>query len=96
MLATDVSIRRKSNRADKILRRMFESGKVQQHGDMQLISTVTKNVDADDKFIHQRIAHHMEVPSLLHVLDKTDLKRYIIKKSTEDEINEGYLSRLLA
>jgi hypothetical protein len=63
---------------------------------MQLISTVTKNLDAEDKFKNQRIAHHMEVPSLLHVLDKSDLTRYIIKKDASDERNEGYLSRLVA
>jgi len=96
MLHSDASTRRKSSRPDKILRKMFDAGKIQQHGNMQLISTVTKNIDEDDKFKHQRIAHHMDVPSLLHVMDKTDLKRYIITKSTSDEKNEGYLGRLLA
>ncbi|MFO0118466.1 MAG: hypothetical protein ACK521_12925 [bacterium] len=62
---------------------------------MQLISTVTKNLDPEDKFKHHRIAHHMDVPSLLHVLDKSDLTRYIIKKDANDEKNEGYLSRQL-
>lgn len=62
---------------------------------MQLISSVTKNLDSDDKFKHYRIAHHMDVPSLLHVLDKTDLTKYIIKKDASDERNEGYLSRHL-
>jgi hypothetical protein len=38
----------------------------------------------------------MEVPSLLHVLDKSDLTRYVIKKDKADEANEGYLRRLLA
>ena len=37
----------------------------------------------------------MDVPSLLHVLDKSDLTRYIIKKDANDEKNEGYLSRQL-
>lgn len=63
---------------------------------MQLISTITKNVDPEDKLGHHTIVHHMEVPSLLHVIDKTDLKRYVIKKDTEDEKNEGYLSQLIA
>ena len=62
---------------------------------MQLISTVTKNIDTEDKFAHHTIAHKMEVPSLLHVMDKTDLTKYVIKKNAEDEKNEGYLSQLI-
>ena len=62
---------------------------------MQIISMVTKNVDADDPFANKAIAHQMEVPSLLHVMDKTDLNKYVIQKNEEDEKNEGYLERLV-
>jgi|688.fasta_scaffold369817_1 hypothetical protein len=62
---------------------------------MQIISTVTKVLPADDPFANKAIAHHMEVPSLLHVMDKTDLTKYIIQKNEEDEKNEGYLERLV-
>lgn len=63
---------------------------------MQLISTVTKNIDSNDTLKHHNIAHHMDVPSLLHVIDKTDLKRCVITKTNEDERNEGYLKRMFA
>ena len=35
----------------------------------------------------------MDVPSLLHILDKTDLTRYVIHKNEDDEKNEGYLRK---
>lgn len=92
----ELDSKRLSKRPDKILRKLHDNGTVKQHGDMQLISTVTKNIDANDTFKHHRIAHHMDVPSLLHVIDKTDLTKCIITKTNEDEKNEGYLSRMLA
>jgi len=87
---------KRSQRPDKVLRKLFDTGQIRQEGNMQLITTVTKNIESEDTHKLQNIAHHMEVPSLLHVLDKSDLTKHIIKKDKEDERNEGYLSRILA
>jgi hypothetical protein len=58
-------------RPDKLLRRLYECGEIQQQGNMQLISVVSKITATP---IDQKV----EQPSLLFVIDKTDLKKYTI------------------
>lgn len=65
---------KRMRRPDKVLKNLYERGEVVQEGNMQLISVVTKNLE-------KAVAHKTEAPSLLHVIDKSDLKQYVIQRT---------------
>ena len=61
-------------RPDKVLKNLYDRGEVVKEGNMQLISVVTKNLE-------KAVVHKTEAPSLLHVIEKSDLKQYVIQRT---------------
>jgi len=65
---------KRMRRPEKVLKNLYDRGEVVQEGNMQLISVVTKNLE-------KAVVHKREAPSLLHVIDKSDLKQYVIQRT---------------
>lgn len=55
---------------------------------MQLITVV-------NKITQEPVIQRLTTPSLLFVVDKTDLKRYVIQRSMMDSLQEGYLRKIV-